>query len=330
MNKFYKIFILFFILRFSLVGQDMHFTQFYSSPLYLNPAFAGADVCSRVSLTYRNQWPGIYKTYKSYMLGMDHNFQSSNIGVGLLLANDVAGSGNLRTTVVYPMVAYQARINKQLFMRGAVQPGVVSRSIDFNQLNFGDQIGKGGHVATVETPPQTKTFADIGAGILLYSEKYWGGVSMYHINKPNESFYNDENAKLPVKYSVHGGVKYLINKDENDEAQMKYVSGVFNYRGQNKFDQLDVGVYYAQNFVTFGLWYRGLPTKHYKPGYANNDAVAIIMGVKTKKVNIGYSFDITISKLAGLTKGAHEVTLQYRICVKQKKKRKLAVPCPKF
>ncbi|MGZ3862701.1 MAG: PorP/SprF family type IX secretion system membrane protein [Bacteroidia bacterium] len=330
MNKFYKIFILFLIVRVSLVGQDMHFTQFYSSPLYLNPAFAGADVCSRVSLTYRNQWPGIYKTYKSYLLGMDHNFQSSNIGVGLLVGDDVAGSGSLRTTIIDPMIAYQARLNKKLYLRGAVQPGIEMRSINFNQLTFGDQIGRGGNVASVETPTQTRTFFDAGAGILLYTEKYWGGVSMYHINKPNESFYGEESARLPVKYSVHGGAKFLINKDEKDEALMKYVSGVFNYRGQNKFDQLDVGVYYAQNFVTFGLWYRGLPTKHYKPGYANNDAVAIIIGLKTKKLNIGYSFDITISKLAGLSKGAHEVTLSYRICTKAKKKKKLVVPCPKF
>lgn len=330
MNKFYKIILFAFILQYNLKGQDMHFTQFYSSPLYLNPAFAGADMCSRVSLTYRNQWPGIYKTYKSYLLGMDHYFESSNIGIGLLLGSDVAGSGNLRTTIIDPMIAYQAKLTKKLIMRAAVQPGVEMRSINFSDLTFGDQIARGGNVPSVETPAQSKTFFDIGAGILFYSAKYWGGASVYHINKPDESLMGIGDATLPVKYSAHGGAKFLLNEEEKDQEQMKYLSTVFNYRRQNKFDQLDVGVYYTQNIITFGLWYRGLPIKHYKPGYANNDAVALILGVKTKKVNIGYSFDITISKLAGFTKGAHEVTLGYRFCQPKKKKNKLVIPCPKF
>jgi hypothetical protein len=56
----------------------------------------------------------------------------------------------------------------------------------------------------------------------------------------------------------------------------------------------------------------------------------LIFGFKTKKVTVGYSFDITISQLAGYTKGAHEVTLSYLFCQKKKKKKKLVIPCPKF
>ena len=161
----------------------MHFTQFYSSPLFLNPAFAGADVCSRVSLTYRNQWPGIYTTYKSYLLSIDHFIQSKNIGVGLLFANDIAGSGGLRTTLVNPMIAYQAKINKQLVMRLALQPGIGMRSINFNNLLFGDAIA---HGTTVEQPTQTKTFFDLGAGALFYTAKYWGGCEQQTFRIPGD------------------------------------------------------------------------------------------------------------------------------------------------
>src|ERR1700747_2565598 len=91
-------------------GQDMHFTQFYASPLYLNPAFAGANVCGRVSLAYRNQWPGISKTYKSFLASADQSVQKYNIGVGLLFGNDIAGSGNLSTTVINPLISYGLKI----------------------------------------------------------------------------------------------------------------------------------------------------------------------------------------------------------------------------
>ena len=107
------------------VAQDMHFTQFYSSPLYLNPAFTGANVCSRVALTYRNQWPGISTAYKSYLFSADHYLDKYHLGIGLLLGNDEAGTGQLRTTIVVPSVAYEARLNKTIAVRLGVQPGIV-------------------------------------------------------------------------------------------------------------------------------------------------------------------------------------------------------------
>jgi type IX secretion system PorP/SprF family membrane protein len=245
MNRYYKTLLFSFILPVYILAQDMHFTQFYSSPLYLNPAFAGSDVCSRVTLAYRNQWPGINKTYRSYLLGMDHLFQEKNIGIGLLVGNDVAGSGNLRTTIINPMIAYQARINRELAVRGAIQPGITMRTINFNNLLFGDQIGRGGNVPSVEAPTQSRTFFDLGAGILMYSRKYWGGFSIYHLNRPDESLSGIEGATLPIRYTVHGGGKYILNEDEKDDDMVKSVSAVLHYRGQKKFDQLDVGLYYT-------------------------------------------------------------------------------------
>jgi len=331
MKRLSTIIVLIFVLQAALVkGQDIHLTQFYATPLYLNPAFAGADVCSRVSLTYRNQWPGIFKTYKTYLASIDHTFQAKNIGAGLLFANDVAGSGNLQTTLVYPMISYQIKANREIVVRMGLQPGIGQRSINFNNLLFGDAIA---HGTTVEQPTQTKTFFDMGAGALCFTPKYWGGLSIYHINRPDETLMGGSNgdARLPMKLSVHGGAKFKINEDEKDELHMRSVSPILHYRHQNKFDQLDIGTYYSHGYVSFGLWYRGLPLKRYKPGYSNHDAIAMIIGFKTKRANFGYSFDITISKLAGLSKGAHEVTMSYQLCKPSKrKKKKLVVPCPKF
>lgn len=339
MTRFIKIIsiIYFSIGATSLVGQDMHFTQFYASPLYLNPAFTGANVCSRVSLVYRNQWPGINKTYQSYLLSMDHYLEKQNLGVGLQFGVDDAGSGGLRTTIINPSLAYEAKINKTFSVRGGIQPGITIKSINFNKLLFGDQLARGGNtgassVTTVESPTQSKAFFDIGAGGLIYTSKYWLGVSFYHLNKPNESFYGVDGAVLPIKYSVHGGSKFYINPDEKDPDLKKSMSLVMNYRGQGEFDQFDIGVYYTQYVVNLGIWYRGIPgLKAYKPGYSNNDALAFLVGFQQDRLNIGYSYDITISKLTNLTKGAHELTLSYQMCKqKNKKTKRVLVSCPKF
>jgi type IX secretion system PorP/SprF family membrane protein len=331
MNKLYNIWLsLFLILSGGATAQDMHFTQFYSSPTYLNPAFAGSTGCTRMSITYRNQWPGISKAYKSYLVSGDHFIPEYNIGVGLLVGQDVAGSGSLKTTVINPMLSYQTRITKTLAMRVGFQPGIAIRTINFDKLLFGDQIARGGNIPTIESPPLTKTFFDIGSGVLFYTSKYWAGLSMYHLTQPDESLI-DADAKLPIKYSVHGGAKFNLNEDEKDESQRQSVTTAFHYRGQKEFDQFDIGLYYTKSVFNLGLWYRGIPgLKAYKPGYSNNDAFSIIVGVTRDNMNIGYSYDITISKLAGLTNGAHELCLSYIVCKKKKKRRKMIVPCPKF
>lgn len=315
-----------------LTAQDMHFTQFYSSSLYLNPAFTGAEVCGRVSMAYRNQWPGVSKAYRSYLFSGDHYIQQYNLGVGLLIGTDAAGSAGLKTTIINPLIAYETKLTRKVLMRLGVQPGLGIHSISFNSLLFGDQIARGGSVPTVEDAAQSKTYFDMGAGMLLYSKDYWVGTSFNHMNRPNESLYAERESILPVKYSVHGGYSYVLVEDEKEEFKRKAIAAAFNYRGQKDFDQLDIGAYYMQYAFNLGIWYRGIPfLKKYKSGYANNDALAFILGFKTERLNIGYSYDFTISKLAGSTSGAHEVTLAYQLCkVNKKGKKRMTVPCPKF
>jgi type IX secretion system PorP/SprF family membrane protein len=313
-------------------AQDMHFTQFYSSPLYLNPAFAGAGACSRLSTTYRNQWPGITKTYQSYLFSIDHYMTQYNLGVGLLFASDVAGSGNLKTTTINPQLAYELAITHKHVLRFGMQPGLGMRSINFDNLVFGDQIARGGNVATIENAKVGTVYFDIGAGMLFYTKSYWAGVTLNHMNTPEQSMLYDGISKLPMKFSLHGGYKYLLNEDEPEEANKKSITGALNYRNQQDFDQLDIGAYYAQNIFNLGFWYRGIPGfKAYKPGYSNNDAVAVIVGVKADKLNIGYSYDFTISKLANTASfGSHEISLSYQLCRLKVKKKRLVVSCPKF
>ncbi|MDP2385147.1 MAG: type IX secretion system membrane protein PorP/SprF [Bacteroidota bacterium] len=331
MNKFIRniTFILVFCGAYAN-AQDMHFTQFYASPLYLNPAFAGSNACARLNLTYRNQWPGISKTYRSYMVAGDHYLQQYNLGIGMLVANDVAGTGNLRTTYINPQLAYEAKFGRDFGMRFGIQPGVTMRSVDFNNLIFADQIVNGGGASTVEIPKANVTFFDMGAGVLAYSSSYWGGISLYHLNRPNQSLLGNEDVPMPIRYTFHGGHKFVLNEEEKNLLQRKSVTAAVHYRGQKEFDQFDIGFYYMQSVMTLGMWYRGLPLKHYKPGYANNDALAFVVGVKTDRFNVGYSYDVTISKLAGASKGAHELNISYQFCVPKKKKKRIEVACPKF
>jgi type IX secretion system PorP/SprF family membrane protein len=332
MKNFRNIVLYIFIFCHSfLIGQDIHLTQFYANPVYLNPAFTGASGCLRVAGVYRNQWPAISNGYVSYVFSADGYIPEAKSGLGLVLSNDVAGSGQLRTTNAMASYAYETNINRAYAIRAGIQVGMGSKSVNINNLLFGDQISRGGSVSTIENIPQSVYYFDSNAGLLFYGKKFWVGFSAFHLNRPNESLTGNTDAKLPVKYSAHGGVKILLDGEEKGDRTMNtYITPVLHYYHQEKFDQLDVGCYFTKAMINVGFWYRGIPgLKAYKPGYSNNDAFAVLIGCSNDKFNVGYSYDFTISKLSGNTKGGHEISLSFQYCKKKKKKRVL-ISCPKF
>ena len=79
-------------------AQDPAFSQFFANPLYLNPAMAGTNICPRISLNHRNQWPGIGKTYVTYSASYDQYAEKLGGGLGFAIAKDVAGAGSVRSS----------------------------------------------------------------------------------------------------------------------------------------------------------------------------------------------------------------------------------------
>jgi type IX secretion system PorP/SprF family membrane protein len=317
-----------------LNAQDMQFTQFYAVATYLNPAFTGANACSRLSTTYRNQWPSIPRGYVSYALSYDHYLIDYNSGIGALITQDRAGTGQLRTTSYSLLYAYEIRLTRKIGFRAGFQATGSSRTVNFHDLTFGDQLARDGAAVSVETPSLGNVlYFDVSTGGLIYSKKYWLGFSGHHLNQPNQSLIKGE-SPLPVKYSVHGGAKILLPNNKGlDGKGEQAIFPAINYKAQNKFDQVDVGMYYENSPLIIGFWYRGIPVlKAYKEGYSNNDALSVLAGFTVERLRFGYSYDLTVSKLARSTGGAHEVSVIYQFCTLKKKKsrKKLVVPCPKF
>jgi type IX secretion system PorP/SprF family membrane protein len=140
---------------------------------------------------------------------------------------------------------------------------------------------------------------DFAAGALLNSTEYWLGLSAKHLTQPNSSLTGDR-VPLPLSLSLHGGYRFIIEQKSKNDIK-RYISPAFNYRHQQKYDQLDIGVYYYHLPLNVGLWYRGLPFKNYGPTYSSRESIAILVGFDITEYNlrIGYSYDLTISKLGG-------------------------------
>ena len=325
--------IFFFILCFGLKAQDPQFTQFYAAPMYLNPAFTGLTYEHRFTANYRNQWPGVKTAYSTYMATYDYNLSSINSGIGAFVLQDRAGTSNLVSTQMGLNYAYRVKLGKYTEARGGVSLVMNQKKIDDSKLIFNDQFITGSSISQDALSANKINYFDMAIGGLLNSTNYWVGFSAKHVNQPNASMTGDIQP-LPISSSLHGGYRYIIEARGSGKTKLEeFISASVNIRNEQKYSQLDIGAYYFKSFINVGIWYRGLPLKHYKPGYPNRESVALLVGLELpdKNFKIGYSYDLTVSSLRiNNTQGAHEVSLVYEIASKRKRNKKVLVSCPKF
>ena len=285
-------------------------------------------------MLYRNQWPKIQKEFITYGFSADHYFAGLKSGMGIYFMQDKAGVGNLTTQNIAFSYSYHVSITKNWYFRPGLQIYYQSRFLDFSKLTFGDQISLSGtNPYTIETPSMEKIgYFDFATSFLVEYLTSWTGIAIDHLATPNQSFYEMNESKIPMTFKFFGGYKRY---QKGDQAKFKEnsITGMFLYKAQGKYDQLDIGGYGVHQPILAGLWYRGIPVlKSYK-GYQNNEALVFMFGFVNDKFTVVYSYDLTISRLKTNTGGANEITVNYLFNqnMKLKKKRKkTVVACPKY
>ena len=300
-------------------AQDPEFTQFYANPLYLNPAFAGTAKCPRVVLNFRDQWPGLSGTFVTTSASYDQHIPSLSGGLGLLVTNDRAGLGTLNTTTVSGMYSYQLKVSRTFSIRIGMQATYFQKSLDWNKLTFGDQIDprRGFVYQTGDTPRGgSVSNVDFSGGIIGFSEMYFFGVAVNHITEPNESLII-EKSHLPMKITAHAGATIPLSNSRysSDDAT---ISPNILYQRQEEFQQLNLGVYITKGPIVGGLWYR------------NKDAFIVLIGLQSDRFKLGYSYDVTVSKLTNKSAGSHELSFTLNFDCKPKKRSFRTISCPSF
>ena len=315
------------------MAQDLLFTQSNAIPTIVNPAFAGSSDGARVASVYRNQWASMPGSYVAMHLAHDWYNRNLNSGFGILFSNEEAGAGGLQTTRIAGQYAYEVPLGNGWRIRPALKAGLATRSIQMQELTFGDQLIRGPQVSSIEDRPSVaQNYFDFAAGMLVTGQYTWLGFSFDHLNNPNESLNPSFIDPMDVKASVHGGfrmplIDHLHNRNHGDMVF------AFNYMAQGPFDQMDLGLYYDTKPLSVGLWYQGLPFGHTIEGGADVDAVSIILGYGQDNWKVGYSYDMTLSTLGlSTTGGSHEIVLSYNWRTQQRSRPKSPryLPCPVF
>jgi type IX secretion system PorP/SprF family membrane protein len=328
-----------FISAISMVAQDVQFSQYYNAPLYLNPAFTGSGLDTRVGANYRMQWPGVANPYRAFSVWADHDFYKAKSGVGFMLKQDVQGADKLRTTEASLLYSYQINLSDRWTLKPGIQAGFGARSNDLGQATFGDQLTNNGNTGTATNDPlatqgRTIYYPDISSGAIAYNRHMWFGFSAHHLNRPNHSFVANQDSRLPIKWSLIGGYRIVLQQRQiawGAPTRETSLTPTFLFKQQGPAQQLDLGVYLIHNPFMAGLWYRGLPLK--KVGsIRQHESLVLMAGINHNGLTIGYSYDMLVSSLSGIGSGAHELTLIYQWQIdKSNRKGKQThrpMPCP--
>lgn len=315
-------------------AQDPHFSQFFASPLTLNPAFTGKFAGSwRIAANHRDQWPSIPKAYVTTSASIDFPILKSKIpdsdvfGVGISGLTDASANNILKLNYGSVSMSYHKALDENGYSTiGAGFQGTYSSlNLDISKLTFEDMLTQNGFTGTTSdilTNGSNQSYFDINAG-LLYSgstngeNNFYLGASMYHINRPKVGF-KDKNWYLSGRISLHGGGSFPV-------SDILTVHSSLIHQIQNKASETTVGVALAANVnqdvenptsIYIGSWVRF------------NDAVIPYIGLEFGGLRIGASYDFNISTLKAATasRGGSEFSIIY---IRRPAEYK-GIPCPKF
>lgn len=327
-------------------AQDVHFTQYFTSPLTLNPAQTGLTESDwRASANYRTQWYTVSNNpYMSGTIAFDIPTlkgklpEGDALGIGLLGLYDRSGAGGLQNTTVGLSVAYHKAfgMDKQHTLSLGVQGYLVQKSIQFDKLIFGDQLNAnipGGVITTTgeQFGSADLTYPDFNAGI-MYSGRVaekatlYGGFAYYHFTRPEEKFLNSGTAvKINSRFSAHLGGSFEMN-----ENTVMYLSTMYQKQGPASEFLLGGAVGFVMNpghdeFTRNTIFYLGA-------WYRYGDAIAPYIGFEWSRMKIGFSYDVTLSSAQNMTggQGAYEVSVIYNGIINKITRKKYNFACPKF
>ena len=331
----------------SLNAQDLHFSQFYLSPLNLNPALTGVMNCNiRLVGNYRNQWASVLKSnaYNTYSVSYDQRIPVGRydyFGIGASFWGDKAGElafatlqGRLSLSYAKKMGGYRRKAH---YLVVGSEVGVSQRSIDFIKARWPNQ--HNGEGQWVDIDPQEGglalenfLFADIGAGLLWFTvfdsdNNFFMGAAYQHLNRANQSFYDQEFEPLYSKFTIHAGGEFMMSE------RVGLVPGLITMLQGPSFE-LNTGASLkfllgktrrVQQAFQLGAWAR--ISNHYEKAMTF-DAVILSARFDYQDFTLGFSYDMNVSSLrpASNGNGAFEFALVYKICGPEKRN----VYCPNF
>ena len=332
-----------------LWAQDIHFTQYYMSPMTLNPSMAGKfEGTARIGGIYRDQWSSVIKAYRTPSAWVDapiiRGFRKRDwIGVGFMLYQDKAGVAALSHGAAKLGATYHLALDRKgnavLSIGGHY--GGEQRKIDPEKLRFGDGYNSLGDYVNSLSKDDGRiagnaNYSDIDLGINLSSRlnkkmDFNLGFSMFHLTKPNYSLVTSGGgggtstptagvSQLPRRVVAHG--QFNVQLDDKMTLSPSFIFQTMSGNDEIMVQAMTGYLINPEKDITLNL---GL-------GYRLSDAVNILAGMKYKDLRVGIAYDVNTSSLSNVSnyRGGFEIAANYIIKIYKPAVVRPKVLCPRF
>ncbi len=306
--------------------QRPHYTQYVLNNFIINPAVAGIENYTDVKISHRQQWVGLqdapvttYLTIHGPLKKSDYErttatgFRASgenprgtaywqdytkaepHAGIGLTIIND--RTGPLNRFAAYGTYSYHLGISDRTSIAAGISAGIQNMTLNASKLDFGSQFSVDPAVAG--SGYLNRLNPDINAGVWLYSANYFVGLALQQIVPSKLKFSADtltlSNGRLVPHTFVTAGYRMQLSDDVSflPSTMLRYVAPLplgFDVNGKLQY----------QDLLWVGASYR------YKDGYAGMVGLNL-----SNALNIGYSYDVTTSRLNTVSSGTHEIVVGF-------------------
>ncbi|NNK90763.1 MAG: PorP/SprF family type IX secretion system membrane protein [Saprospiraceae bacterium] len=316
LRKYNLLVILSLLALIDLSGQDLHYSQFFNSPLNFNPGLTGVfNGDQRYQLNYRRQWQNVPVDYISADIAADFKIRSRNsdnfVGVGGLINYDKAGDLNLKLTEFNGMASYSLVLDQNNIITPGVSVSFLQRSFDQEGARTGSQWDGLAYNPTFPAEfigEESISYLDFGAGVnyryQASTRTYLDiGVAIHHINGPKDKFSPNGvyDSKRPQLISAGVMTNFRISKDLDI-----LINGL--YAKQDAYNEIVANVQakvYLSKVKDKAL-YLGI-------GYRDGDAWYPMIAFDYGQVYGAFSYDMNISDFDIATdgRGGPEISLRY-------------------
>ena len=334
---------IFLLLTFVSKGfaQDIHFSQFFETPLLRNPALAGifsGDV--RVQTVYRNQWNSVTVPYQTGSLNAEYKKPVGKgddfLTIGGQILYDKAGTVALQSTHILPTLNYHKSLSgdKNSYLSLGFMGGWVQRSIDRSKVTTNSQYDGTGFNPSLSTgenfPKSSYSYLDATVGMSFTTQigdnvdnNIYLGAAYHHFNKATKvSFYGNPNYEMIPKWV--GSIGLRMNMSD-----YSFFTFLGDYSKQGTYQETMAGALYSLKLDDMDdpkyILHAG--------GFLRwKDAIIPVVKLEFKPMSVSVSYDANLSQLkpASRGQGGFEIALSYQKYLNRSNSSSEAVRCPVF
>lgn len=294
-----------FFCSFFVKGQDIHFSQFYNSPITLNPANIGSfDGDYRFAGNYRNQWNAVTVPFATFSMSgdMTNAMGVDGLGIGAVFNHDNTGDSKFTTTILNIGASYRVKIGDNQFLTLGVQSGITNKNLSYDELRFDAQYNgfsfQQGLPSRENFSTDRQTFFNLHSGVryerkMNVRKSLNVGVGLFNLTKPTESYFNNQAIQLDRRFVADASYQFDVSSEIDliptmflmvQGAYFEYIVGA---RGKYILSDA-IG---AKQAAYIGLFFR------------TKDAGFITAEYDYNNWHLGLSYDINLSTLRQASNG---------------------------